>query len=315
MRQVEKGIKPLSVHLSNSAESSFKYKRIRTPAFTFNWHCHREFEIMFMLGSEGKFFIGDRVSYYRKNALFLLGSNLPHTWHAAEGRLGQGVPHQAILVQFAENFGGLNSREAPELRNVSRLLQLAMQGVQFAGRTRAAAGRLLEQMEHLDGVQRFVQLILLLDLLSKASPDEMQLLSNIEVSHRLQPRQQSRIDRVCKFLNEHYQKKLCLEDAARVANMSPTAFSRFFKRSTGRTFVQYVNQLRIGRACKLLIESDHSIAEICYEAGFHNISNFNRRFFECHNMSPLQYRKEFTSKSYLSAGAAYAGRKAEAPRS
>ncbi|OPX35658.1 hypothetical protein B1H10_00780 [candidate division KSB1 bacterium 4484_188] len=101
---------------------------------------------------------------------------------------------------------------------------------------------------------------------------------------------------MCTYINQNYKNTLRLEDAASMANMSTTAFSRFFKKSTGKTFVSYVNELRIGWACKLLIESEATIAEICYEVGFNNLSNFNRRFKERHKMSPRKYRRQFAVK-------------------
>ena len=106
---------------------------------------------------------------------------------------------------------------------------------------------------------------------------------------------QSRIDRVCTYLNQYYNHNLRLENVAAVANMSTTAFCRFFKTSTGKSFIRYLNELRIGHACKLLIESELTISEICFEVGFNNVSNFNRRFYERHIMSPKEYRKEFAN--------------------
>ena len=135
-----------------------------------------------------------------------------------------------------------------------------------------------------------------MDLLGKADKSEKRELSSIEFNYPFQPNEQSRIDKVCTYINKNYKKPLRLEDVATIANMSSTAFSRFFKKSTGKTFVNYVNELRIGWACKLLIETEMTIAEICYEVGFNNLSNFNRRFYERHKMSPRRYRQEFGAK-------------------
>jgi AraC-like DNA-binding protein len=288
-------VKPVSVKLTNSPQSSFKYKKIHLPEFEFNWHCHPEYEIMFMVNSKGKRFIGDSIAYYEFGDMFLIGPNLPHTWYTntANNKLPY---HEAIQIQFLENVAGLNLREAPEFMTVAQLFNHASRGLQIKGATRDKVAEIMIRMENEKGLERLVSLLEIFHVLEETDTDKIEYLSTVELSQEFLPELQTRIDKVCTFINQNYKNRLNLEDAARIANMSITAFSRFFKKSTGKTFVQYVNELRIGRACKLLIESQLSIAEICYEVGFNNLSNFNRRFFERHQMSPRQYRQEFTKK-------------------
>lgn len=289
-------MKPVSVKLSTPPQASFKYKHIQLENFEFNWHCHPEYELMMMRGSRGKRFIGDNISYYNKGDLFLIGPNLPHTWYAPAGTLGDDQPHEAILIQFAEDFAGLNVHDVPELKSLRRLFSDATRGIQFHGPSRTAAATMIEEIGSLDGLDRLLRLLRILGQLAEAPRDQREYLSSIDFIHRFQPEEQSKIDRVCTYLNQHYKQKLRLEDAANIANMSVTAFSRFFKKSTGKTFIKYVNELRIGHACRMLIESEMTIAEICYEVGFNNISNFNRRFFERKQMSPKQYRQSFDAR-------------------
>ena len=288
-------MKPVNVKLTNSPLSSFKFKKIHLPEFDFNWHCHPEYELIFMVSSKGKRFIGDSIAYYETGDLFFLGPNLPHTWYtnSVKNQLGY---HDAIQIQFMENVAGLNIREAPEFLTVSQICGFASRGLQIEGETRAQIAEIMIRMDGEKGLERLISLMEILNTLEKADTEKMKFLSSVELSQEFQPELQSRIDKVCTYINQNYKQRLNLEQAAKIANMSVTAFSRFFKKSTGKTFVQYVNELRIGRACKLLIESQLSIAEICYEVGFNNLSNFNRRFFERHKMSPRQYRQEFTKK-------------------
>ena len=151
-------------------------------------------------------------------------------------------------------------------------------------------------MEKQDPMGKLISLFKILDAFSKSDKNSTRILSGIEFTRNFYPDEQSRIDRVCTFINQNYQQTLRLDSAAEIVNMSATAFSRFFRKSTGKTFINYVNELRIGKACKLLIESEYSVAEICYEVGFNNLSNFNRRFQERHHMSPREYRQEFAVK-------------------
>lgn len=289
-------MKPVNVRLSKPPQSSSKFKKIYLPSLDFNWHYHSEYEIMFMNKSRGKRFIGDNISYYQQGEIFFIGPNLPHTWYSPPGAFGNGQQHEAFLIQFRENFLNLDLREIPELLSVQNLFTNASRGIQFLGKTRRIIADLILEMENQNPLDRLLSLIKILDILGRADKSERRILSSIEFIPNFRPNEQSRIDRVCTFINENYKDPIRLDEAAHIANMSTTAFSRFFKKSTGKTFVNYVNELRIGWACKLLMETDMTISEICYEVGFNNLSNFNRRFSERHGTNPRAYRKEFGSK-------------------
>ena len=289
-------MKPVNVKLTKPPQASFKYKKIALDSLIFNWHCHPEYEIMLMHGSKGKRFIGDSISYYNEGDLFFIGPYLPHTWYSTNGVMGKKRQHEAILIQFVENFAGLKIPEVPELYTVEQLFSQSVHGIQFFGKTREAVAQKIKDMETQEGLERLLSLIFILDRLGRAKKEEKEILSSIEFTRRLQPSDQSRIDRVCTYINENFKNELRLKDAAQIINMSVTAFSRFFKKSTGKTFISYVNAIRIGWACKLLIESDLNIAQISYEVGFNNLSNFNRRFHERHQLNPREYRHQFSVK-------------------
>ncbi len=289
-------MKPINVRLSKPPQSSFKFKKIQKESLEFNWHYHPEYEIMFMYRSRGKRFVGDNIDYYQEGDLFFIGPNLPHTWYSPPGVMGTHKGHEAILVQFKDNLSGIHFRQVPEFISIVHLFSIARRGLQFFGKTRDQVIKHLLEIEHMEGADRVLTLLKILDIMGKAGKEDRKVLSSIEFTNRFQQEEQSRIDKVCTYINQNYKKKLKLEDVAAIANMSTTAFSRFFKKSTGKTFVNYVNELRIGWACKLLIESEMTIAEIFCEVGFNNLSNFNRRFYERHKMSPRQYRKAFGAK-------------------
>ena len=290
-------MKPLIAKLSTSPQSSFKYKWTRLDSFEFNWHCHPEYELMLILKSRGKRFVGDNISYYKEGDLVFLGSNLPHTHYSPVDISAPKNKCEAILIHFAEDFAGMRFAETPELQHIFRLFKKASCGIRVIGKTRTKVAKKMIKMNTLNGVDRLVQLLTILSLLGQATAEDQKILSSIEFVYNLQPNQQSRIDRVCTYINQHYKDELRLENIAGIAAMSVTAFCRFFKKSTGKTFVGYVNELRIGYACRLLIESEMTIAEICFEVGFNNISNFNRRFFERYHASPREYRKEFDNSA------------------
>ncbi len=266
--------------------SSFVWKRRRDPRFEFAWHVHPEVELTLIVSSRGRRFVGDHVADYADGDLVLLGSNLPHTWHSEPGRRAR---HEAVVVQFPETFLGPGFLEAPELRPVRRLLERARRGLRFAGRPQRAAARRLEEMERLDGLARLRALLEVLELLARAR--DARPLASAGFVPSLRKSDLERIDRVHGFLAERYAGDVSLPETARVAHLSVPAFSRFFKRRTGRTFVAYVNELRLGRACRLLIETDRAVSDIAFASGFNNLSNFNRRFLEARRMSPRDYRR------------------------
>ncbi|MFQ5753138.1 MAG: AraC family transcriptional regulator, partial [bacterium] len=237
-------MKPISVKLSKSPQSSFKYKRIKLKAFGFNWHCHPEYELMLMVKSKGKRFVGDHIYHYGDGDLVFIGSNLPHTLYSPAGIMGEGIMHEAILIQFVENIAGLDIANVAELKNVYRLFTEGARGIKFHGKTRNVIAKKIVRMGHLGGLEKLMQLLTILDTLGRASDEEREFLSCVEFNQSLKPNQQRRIDRVCTYLNKNYKHSLRLEDAATIANMSVTAFSRFFKKSTGKTLVEYVNELR-----------------------------------------------------------------------
>ncbi|NIR70096.1 helix-turn-helix domain-containing protein [candidate division KSB1 bacterium] len=252
---------------------------------------------MLLLKSRGKRFVGDNISFYQEGDLVFIGTNLPHTIYSPAEFVGKNTRHEAILIQFTSNVAGLNFKDAPEFQAIYHLFKESARGLQITGKTREVVAKKMIKMNSLDGIERLIQLLIILDILGKADEHHKKTLSSIEFVHNLQPNQQSRIDRICTYLNQNYKQNIRLEDAAAVAAMSTTAFCRFFKRSTGKTFVDFVNELRVGHACRLLIESDLTIAEICYDVGFNNVSNFNRRFWERHHLCPKDYRREFTTQA------------------
>ena len=274
--------------VSPGAAASFLCRRRRDPRFPFAWHFHPEVELTHIVQSRGKRFVGDSIADYEDGDLVLLGSNLPHTWVSDPRRRG---PHEAVFCQFSATFLGADFFRAPELLPVRRLLERSAQGLRFTGRSQKAVARRMETIDGLRGPERLLALLGILGALAR-SRDARPLSSRGFVPP---PRRAdaARIDRVCRFLTENFTDRVPLADAAKVAHLSVPAFSRFFKRRTGKTLVGYLTELRVGHACRELIETDRAVSEIAFDAGFNNLSNFNRRFLEAKAMSPREFRGQF----------------------
>lgn len=267
---------------------SFRYRVRDDPRFEFRWHFHPEYELTLIVQSRGRRIVGDSVEDYRDGDLVLLGPNLPHAWGSSPGPRRR---HRSIVLQFSGSFLGAGFFERPEVRDVARMLAQSATGLSFTGQARDRAARLLGEMQHLRGLDRLLALLSALGALAR-SPDVRPLASPgfrpaLDLDNR------RRIDSVCAYIHHNHTRPISQPEMAHIAHLSPSAFSRFFKRMIGKTFIDYLHEIRIGHACELLIEGDLPITEVAYASGFSNLSNFNRRFLEQKRMTPRTYRAQF----------------------
>jgi AraC-like DNA-binding protein len=274
--------------VSPGGAASFLCRRRIDPRFGFYWHAHPEIELTLIVRSRGRRFVGDSIEPYEDGDLVLVGPNLPHTWDSDPRRSGR---HEALFCQFSGSFLGEDFLHAPELAAVRRLLDRSAQGLRFTGRTQKAAARRMEGMDRLQGLGRLAALLEVLDLLARSR--EVRPLSSPEFVPSLRRGDAGRIDRVCRMLNERCTERITLAEAAAEAHLSIPAFSRFFRRKTGRTLVAYLHELRTGLACRELIETERPVSDIAFDSGFNNLSNFNRRFRSLKGMSPREFRRQF----------------------
>lgn len=286
--------------------SSFFCREFTAPVFTAPWHFHPECELTLILESRGRRFVGDSVEPFDAGDLVLLGPNLPHCWinspagsSARRGRPGA----RAVVAQFSD--GLMLQDDGAELAAVRALLtRRAPRGVHFSG---GRAGRLSERLRRLPdgrGLARLLELLVILDELAHLPPRAARLLTSEGYVPRLDAEQAGRLERVCRMVSAGYAEKISQPQAASLAGLSPAAFSRFFRRKMGKTFVDYLHGVRVGEACRLLIEQDDlSIAEICYACGFGNLSNFNHHFRRLQGVGPRDFRRRHLTAARRATGA------------
>jgi AraC-like DNA-binding protein len=259
--------------------------------FPFFWHFHPECEIVLVLAGRGARFVGDNIDNFDDGDLVLLGPNLPHAWHSEpHGPHGQ-YRRRSIVIQFREDFLGPGFFDRPELAEIRRLLRRAERGLRFTGATQAQAACLMMAMKDAQGFDRLVKLLSLLSLLTEGG--DAVTLSSASFAPPARGEGQQRMALVSQYINDRLTEPLSLEEVAAVAHMSSSAFSRFFRRASGKCFTDYVNELRVGSACRMLIETDRTVAEIAFAAGFNNLSHFNRQFLRLKRMSPRDFRNHF----------------------
>ncbi len=274
--------------LMSGSEGGFTFKEICGPRFTCPWHFHTEYELILTLQCPGYRMVGDDLAQLKGGDLVLLGSNLPHLWQRdADGAI-QGGPVHMLIAQFEENFLGRDFWKIPDTHALRQLLKRASVGLHFTGTTRDEVARLMAEMNTAGGKLRRLALFLtVLDAL--ASSSECRALASPGYTAESNPFNQERMERVLHFINERLDQPIRLSEVARRASLSEGAFSRFFRLHAGRTFPSFVNEVRIGRACRLLAESDLKITDIAFACGFSNLSNFNRQFRRLKGMAPREF--------------------------
>ncbi len=281
-------MQPLMEKVRKSHDASLSAFVRRERQFSFQWHYHPEYELTLITAGRGRRFVGDHIADFREGDLILLGPLLPHTWRSAARRTSY---RRAIVVQFSEDFLGTALQECTELANIQELLFRSRLGLQFHGRCRAKAAKQLETLMKMRGARKLAEFMSILDGLAKTQ--EVSQLASEAYAVPSQKSTSTRMAGVLETIHQKYQQRLWQTDLARSAGLSNAAFTRNFRRATGTTLVDYVNDLRIGHACRMLAESADLITDICFESGFTNLSNFNRCFLRRRGMTPSQFRSQF----------------------
>ncbi len=270
-------------------EEGFTFKELRTHQFTCPWHFHTEYELILTLHCPGYRMVGDDLTELEAGDLVLLGSNLPHIWRRDEGRpKGQGPVH-ILMVQFEQDFLGRDFWRIPASQTLRHLLKRASVGLTFHGKTRERVAGLMHDMSSVDGLRRLG--LFLTALSDLASTPDFRSIASAGYAAELTPHSQERMERVISFIHERLDQPIRLGEVAHLTGLSEGAFSRFFRLHSGRTFPVFVNELRVGRACRRLAESGDKIADIAFACGFSNLSNFNRQFQRIKRMTPREYSR------------------------
>ncbi|MEN6385282.1 MAG: AraC family transcriptional regulator [Phycisphaerales bacterium] len=273
---------------------SFVYCIRQTREFAFNWHNHKEFELTAIFKGTGRRFIGSSVENYDENDLVLIGPNLPHTWQSQ--KTSSNIGNKACVIQFDKNFLGNTIWDNPEFKAVKALLNKSAGGICFKGPKK---NEIIAQMLDMQKQNDFKKTLSLLDILDQLGGYKNIKVLSLKISEKnINSKQGGRIDKVLEYLSQNFSEQINLAEVADSIHMSISAFSRFFKRITGRNYVNYLNDLRINSACTYLIETDMSVLEICFKSGFQSLANFNRRFKQIKQMSPREFRNQFSKADY-----------------
>jgi AraC-like DNA-binding protein len=290
-------MKPILERILRDSRQSFHCEVVRGRDFGTPWHFHPEIELTLTLKGRGHRMIGDDITSIVAGDLVLLGANLPHVWHQdLAWRRSQDAAH-ALVIQFTADFLGPSFMTLPEMLPTARLLERAGRGLAVTGRTRGAVSERMRRIVESEGggLGRLTLLLEILDILSRSR--ELKPICSPGFFPQLALADQDRMARVFRHIHEHLGQEIDRDRLASLAGLSAGAFSRFFKTRTGKTVPRFVNELRVGRACRRLTEGQRKIATIAMECGYGNLSNFNRQFMRMMRVTPLEYRRRFSQVS------------------
>lgn len=274
---------------TDGTERSVHYLEHGFPNPLVRWHYHDDYELHLIIASTGKVFVGDHVGRFSPGHLVLTGPRLPHNW-ISQTEPGEEIELRDLVIQFRMDLLPKMAGLAPELVSILPLLERARHGVEFLSVDMDWAQSIFQSVRDISGPSRIAKLIELLHHLSEEN--NYALLSTLAIRSRADQASQDKIEQVTQYISENFSREITLGEMAKMVAMNDSAFSRFFAKATGNSFNRFVNRVRISKACELLSETETPITTICYETGFNNIANFNRRFRELKENTPREYRRE-----------------------
>lgn len=279
-------------------QESLLTKHVQTNSFDAPWHYHPEFELTYIAQSSGKRFIGDHVGDFSAGDLVLLGPNLPHFWRNDDDQPIDGIA-EAFVIQFSESINESMFRMLPEAERITQMLHRSRYGILFSESFRQRIGPKIERLLNQHGMNKVIDWLRILDELSLDN-DAVLLASD---SYQLSPSEAEtdRMKRVLEFMLYNFRREIRIDQIASVAGMAPAAFCRYFRKRTNKSFVEYLNELRISHARKLLTRADMSVGQVGLECGFNNISHFHRQFRQQTGTTPLKYQAAYRDKQVLIA--------------
>jgi len=286
-------MKPILRKVDTGYNYSFSIREDIYPYLYNHWHYHPEAELTLIRKGNGMRLVGDSIEQFNDGDLILLGSNLPHMWRsdAAYFKNVPGLQVEAIAIHFKNEFWGGDFLNLPELRMIKELLNKSARGLKINGKTKAKVAAKMELALKAHGAQRIEFLLSMLDTI--ASSKEYIILSSAGFGKTYDLDNTEKINLIYTYTFNNFQRKITVEEAASVANLSPHSFCRYFKSRTLKTYWQFLLEVRIGYACRLLIENKQGVSKVCGMCGFNNLSNFNRQFKIVTGTTPLRYVKEY----------------------
>jgi AraC-like DNA-binding protein len=287
-------MKPELLKIHKQSLLSFSVRQDTMPNINNKWHYHPEIELIYFHKGSGMQFIGDSIRRFERGDIVLVGSNLPHYWKYDEQQDDHDDHVYSTVIHFFDDFWGQTFLNLPENNVIKNILEKAKRGIQICARKEKQIAKLIEHIASAEGPARIVLLMETLTAIGTIKNEAV--LSSIGFKYDLEEYDRYRINQIYDYSIANFKEKILLEKVADLANLTTNSFCRYFKAKTQKTYLQFVNEIRIGQACRLLIEDEINIKQVCYESGFKNSSSFHTTFKSITGKTPLMYKQNFISR-------------------
>ncbi len=282
------------INVNHAGNKSVHIKHIDNNRLISSFHFHDMCELVWIERSHGKRIVGDHIGNFEDDDLVLMGPNLPHIWQndkSYEDRDDKLV--KSTVIYFSIDFFSMLTDDQAVLMLVEDLVSRASRGLAFEKETSNKIKEILLGIENNDGFENIVSVVEIIKILARAK--DFKYLSSLTFKNQYDEKDNNRINKVYQFLMKNFHNDIHLNEVAELCNMTPNSFCRFFKMRAQKSLTQFINEIRIGHACKLLQSEDYSIADVCYASGFNNPTNFNKFFKAIKGMKPSEYRNRLNN--------------------
>ncbi len=283
-------MKIAKIRLLQQPNKSFIVHNERSPFAP--WHHHPEYELVLILKGKGRRMVGDHVDRFEENDLVFIGPFLPHQWICDNENSEniENLQNEAFVIQFVYDFLGDKFFELPENTSLKRFLRESSRGYKFYGKSKSDISSILQRMFNMNDVERLYALFSVFEIFQASN--EYHYLSSPASVEAFFLKDNEPMQKTLQYILQNFQKKIEIKDLLEITNMSYATFYSAFKRAYILPFKDYLLNIRIGYACKLLLDETLNISQIAYDCGFENISNFNRQFKRIKNITPSQFQKQ-----------------------
>jgi AraC-like DNA-binding protein len=290
-------MKPRLEKIISPLNQSFYVRDIEEKYFSSPWHFHPETEIILITEGYGTRLVGDSVENFYPGDLCLIGANTPHVFlsHSDFHEIENPFYSRAICIQFEDDFWGERFTGLDELRAIKGLLASSARGIRFVKDTRKLLEEMILNFPGKSGIHRITHLLEVLDIMTSGK-DRFVLSSPDYGNIHLYREDIDRMEKLYDFVFQNFTRKITIEEVSGVLNISKHSFCRYFKSRTNKMFSEFLSEVRVGNACKLLIENRLSVSQVCYESGYRNVSNFYRQFKEIKKVTPSEFRNKYLRK-------------------
>ena len=288
-RGKEKPNRKPEIEIVDRKAGSVLYLEHGIPSELVRWHHHEEIELHLIVATTGKMFVGDYIGSFSPGNLVMTGPHLPHNWvtHIEEMRP---VPIRDRVILFSMKTFLQSAEIFPEIKEVETIFRKCRYGIEFVGTDLKSVEKDFIKVRDSAGLKKLSHFFFLLMRLAKWK--RYRLLNTLRVESSADEELLGKINIVVDYLSRNYQEQVKLKDLADLLKMNPSYFSRFFHKATGNRFTDFLNRMRISRACELLDRTDRFVSEIGYEVGYESLSNFNRMFRKFKKTNPVNYRHD-----------------------